>query len=268
MPVTPINLAVTNITPTSARFGWTTPLRALISALFGAGEQGAFYIPKPVVNGAQALFQDSAGTVPVTADGDPVVLMIDQSGNGNHATQNVSASRPIYRTDGTLHWLGGGGVDDFMRSTTVNFVMEASSTLVAGRQNTMGLRGIFKVGNGSLSSNDEYILIRPSSTSGANTSTVGNTYSFGVDADINFLTELHHNATKLDYVLDGSIVNSVSGSFGSIAATNDIVLLSSLSSQQYFNGRFYGAILRAPEMTAKDKVLSRQYLANLSGVTL
>ena len=96
MPVTPINLAVTNITPTSARFGWTTPLRALISALFGAGEQGAFYIPKPVVNGAQALFQDAAGTVPVTADGDPDGSMSDQSPNGHTAVQTISSRRPTY----------------------------------------------------------------------------------------------------------------------------------------------------------------------------
>ena len=98
MPVTPINLAVTNITPTSARFGWTTPLRALISALFGAGEQGAFYIPKPVVNGAQALFQDAAGTVPVTADGDPDGSMSDQSPNGHTAVQTISSRRPTYNT--------------------------------------------------------------------------------------------------------------------------------------------------------------------------
>ena len=79
MAVTPINLSVTNITPTSARFGWVNPLQALISALFGAGEQGAIYIPNPRVLGAQALFQDSAGTVPVTADGDPFGLILDQS---------------------------------------------------------------------------------------------------------------------------------------------------------------------------------------------
>ena len=96
-------------------------LKALITSLFSAGEQGAFYIPRPVVNGTQALFQDAAGTVPVTADGDPVGRMLDQSGNGNHATQSVSGSRPIYRTDGTLHWLEPDGVDD-------SFVYPTSTT--------------------------------------------------------------------------------------------------------------------------------------------
>jgi len=88
-------------------FGTTAPLRALIDSLFGNGEAGAMYVPKPVVLGQQVLFKDAAGTTPVTADGDPVGLMLDQSGNDNHATQSVSASRPIYRTDGVLHWLEG-----------------------------------------------------------------------------------------------------------------------------------------------------------------
>jgi hypothetical protein len=66
--------------------------------LFLQGEQGAIYIPRPVVNGAQVLFQDSAGTVPVAADGDPVGRMLDQSGNGNSAAQSTSAARPTYNT--------------------------------------------------------------------------------------------------------------------------------------------------------------------------
>ena len=100
---------------------WTdqTPLQALINSLFGNGEQGAFYIPMPVVNGAQSLFQDSAGTVPVTADGDPVGRMLDQSGNGNHAIQTVSGRMPVYRTDGTLHWLEFDGVDDVLIARNV-----------------------------------------------------------------------------------------------------------------------------------------------------
>jgi hypothetical protein len=64
--------------------------------LFLQGEQGAFYIPRPVVNGTQALFQDAAGTVPVTADGDPVGSMADQSPNEHTAVQSTSAARPTY----------------------------------------------------------------------------------------------------------------------------------------------------------------------------
>jgi hypothetical protein len=71
-------------------------LRSLITSLFSAGEQGAFYIPRPIVNGTQSLFQDAAGTVPVTADGDPVGSMADQSPNEHTAVQSTSAARPTY----------------------------------------------------------------------------------------------------------------------------------------------------------------------------
>lgn len=76
-------------------------LREGPGSLFLNGEQGAWYAPSYL----STLFQDAAGTTPVTADGDPVGLMLDKSGNGNHASQAVSANRPVYRTDGTLHWL-------------------------------------------------------------------------------------------------------------------------------------------------------------------
>ena len=58
---------------------WPSVLAALITQLFSAGEQGAIYVPRPIVLGAQALFQDASGTVPVTADGDPNGLLLDQS---------------------------------------------------------------------------------------------------------------------------------------------------------------------------------------------
>ena len=96
MAITPVDLQVTNITATSARLTWEDALQALIAAIFGANDQGAVYIPWPVVNGTQALFQDSAGTLPVTADGDPDGSMADQSGNEHTAVQSVSAARPTY----------------------------------------------------------------------------------------------------------------------------------------------------------------------------
>jgi len=50
------------------------------------------------------LFQNSDGTIPVTADGDPIGLVIDKTGNNYNLTQTVSASRP--------ELLGGGIVFD------------------------------------------------------------------------------------------------------------------------------------------------------------
>jgi hypothetical protein len=60
--------------------------------LFLQGEQGAYYSPVDI----STLFQDAAGTVPVTADGDPVGSMADQSPNEHTAVQSTSAARPTY----------------------------------------------------------------------------------------------------------------------------------------------------------------------------
>jgi hypothetical protein len=61
------------------------------SNLFFNAEQGVWYDPSDF----STLFQDSAGTTPVTAVEQPVGLILDKSGRGNHATQATAASRPV-----------------------------------------------------------------------------------------------------------------------------------------------------------------------------
>jgi hypothetical protein len=64
------------------------------ASLFAGGIAGAWYGPSDI----DTLFQDSAGTTPVTTAGQPVGLMLDKSGNDNHATQATAAARPTYQT--------------------------------------------------------------------------------------------------------------------------------------------------------------------------
>jgi hypothetical protein len=79
--------------------------------LFAGGVDGAWYDPSDLTT----LFQDSAGTTPVTASGQPVGMMRDKSGNGRHLTQATAAARPTYRTTGYPH-LEFDGIDDCMVS--------------------------------------------------------------------------------------------------------------------------------------------------------
>lgn len=69
----------------------TVPEPDPFTPLFANNEQGFFYDP----NDLSTMFQDAAGTIPVTGTGQPVGLIRDKSGNGNHAFQMSSASRPI-----------------------------------------------------------------------------------------------------------------------------------------------------------------------------
>lgn len=81
------------------------------TALFANSEVGVWFDPSNKAN----LFQDSAGTIPVTAVNDPVGKMLDLSGNGLHATQATSAKRPLYKENGSgVGYLYFDGVDDGM----------------------------------------------------------------------------------------------------------------------------------------------------------
>lgn len=90
---------------------WGNP----IPPLFANDEPGVWYDPSDL----DTLFQDTAGTIPVTTAGQTVARMNDRSGNGYHATQPTAAARPTYQTDGTYHWLSFDGVDDFMVTPTI-----------------------------------------------------------------------------------------------------------------------------------------------------
>ena len=99
------------------------------SMLFVNGEQGAWYDPSDL----STLFQDAAGTIPVTTAGDPVGRMLDKSGRGNHAIQPTSAARPTYQTDGSLSWLQFDGVDDHL--TTPQLIHAAEFSLYSAIAN-------------------------------------------------------------------------------------------------------------------------------------
>jgi len=105
---------------TEPGFGWSP------RALFANGEQGAWYDPSDL----STLYQDSAGTTPVTAVGQPVGLMLDKSGRGNHAGQPTATARPTLQADASgRKYLQFDGVDDSMISPA--FLGGASDHLIA-----------------------------------------------------------------------------------------------------------------------------------------
>ena len=77
-----------------------------ILKLFSNGEQGFAYDP----NDLSTMFQDAAGTVPVTGTGQPVAYIKDLSGNNNHAKQLDSGKRPLLSS--IPYFLDYDNVDD------------------------------------------------------------------------------------------------------------------------------------------------------------
>jgi hypothetical protein len=62
--------------------------------LFTGGVKGAWWDPSDLSH----MWKDTAGTSPVTADGDLVARIDDKSGNGNHLLQSSAINRPKYKS--------------------------------------------------------------------------------------------------------------------------------------------------------------------------
>lgn len=88
------------------------------ASLFTAGEQGYWLDPSDF----STMFQDEAGTTPVTAVGQSVRRILDKSGRGNHFTQANVANAPLLQQDaGGNYFLLFDGSDDWLQSAaTIN----------------------------------------------------------------------------------------------------------------------------------------------------
>ena len=259
------------------------PLAALIAQIFSANEQGAFYIPRPVVNGTQALFQDAAGTTPVTADGDPVGRMVDQSGNGNHAIQTVSGSRPVYRTDGVLHWLEFDGIDARLKTIENIEIFGGAprSVISAARVDstdviTVGW-GISAPGQAS----DQRVInqrlmarfwaIDPITASGpavaTGSSNVLSTLFYGNPAG-----PLDSEGVGTDARINGVYTPWGSYEYGGPSSTvntaNTELELGQRSGSTLLTGRIYGVIVVSGALNGSNLNDAESYLANLAGVAL
>lgn len=93
------------------------------ATLFSGGAAGAFYD----ISDISTLWKDTAGTSPVTADGDIVKRVDDKSGNGNHLTEATNG--PTYRVAGALKRLQFDGSNDKLRAT---FAMGTTWDRVSG----------------------------------------------------------------------------------------------------------------------------------------
>lgn len=117
-------------------FGFGFPknyIAALFSpaALFTTGVNGAWYDPSDF----STMFQDAAGTVPVTAVGQPVGRILDKSGRGNHAfnPSGNSANFPVLQQDGTgRYYLACNGVNQWLQTNSIDFTYGDKMFVSAG----------------------------------------------------------------------------------------------------------------------------------------
>lgn len=124
-----------------ASYGVHVGQPSIVDLLFGASEPGLIYD----ISDFSTMFQDYAGTTSVTAIAQPVGKILDISGNGNHAYQATSASRPILRQDGSgYYYLEFDGIDDFLETSAINFTSTYKMSVFSGsRKLNSGVEGAF-----------------------------------------------------------------------------------------------------------------------------
>jgi hypothetical protein len=256
-----------------SKFGYL-PIPA---SLFANGEQGAWYDPSDL----STLFQDSAGTTPVTTAGQPVGKMLDKSGNDNHATQATSAARPTYQTAGGLHYLAFDGVDDAMATGTITPGVDKAQVFAGVRKLSDAASAVISELGPNITANDgSFGLFAPPSNG-------GNNYRFYPTGTVRFqaATSAATYAPPITNILTG--LSDISGDLGTLRidggqvaqATGNLGTGNFLAyplyigarngTSQFFNGNMYGLITRfGPNLTDAQIASTEAYIAAKTGVTL
>lgn len=260
------NTIVNNINEDGLKLGrpWVS---FIPSDLFAYGEMGVWFDPGDITS----LFQDAAGTIPVTAPGDPVGKMTDLSGNNRHATQSTAGKRPIWRIDPYGYgYLEFDGVDDFMVTSNilwsgfnVSQVTASVGLLVDPTKVTAGVaictggdpntvNGTFLIGAPS-STADHSFYLRGSSTIQARVANavVGDDILTGV-FDIGQATKELELIPRLSGTVPSSGAITWSGTnAGTGTFTTQPLYIGSLGGTGvFFQGHIYGVVVRGATSTS------------------
>lgn len=245
--------------------------------LFAWSKQGVWYDPSDLTT----LFQDAAGTVPVTKDGDPVALMRDKSGNGNHAKQTVSTKRPVYKTDGILHWLQTDGVDDFLDSSIVPWnsssFFQSSAVAITGGQSNLGIFRFLREGGNPTSSTDNYLEEYTSSTDPYSKKVVAQRYPSLVvgysgepmpTRNTNLVSWNSNNTESFKTQVIPTQPSLIDLGVKSLASGNATLSLFRGHKGDLMAGRMYGFIWVSGNVSDENRDKANNYLMSKSGVTL
>ena len=127
------------------------------TSLFTGGVQGWWYDPADF----STLFQDAAGTTPVTGTGQPVGRVLDKSGNANHLTTPGTGFRPTIEVAGGYYYLRFDGADDrLVSSAAVNMSTtdEISVCITASFRNLPAVQMAVELGSNSLAYGGFFIV--------------------------------------------------------------------------------------------------------------
>lgn len=225
--------------------------------LFDASEVGGWYDATDL----STLFQDSAGTIPVTAPGDRVGRWEDKSGNGYHLLQTSASARPTYQTDGTYHWVETDGISQWLKAA---FTSTATFTRISAfRQIT--LTSDDRVFGGGAAQGGELVQ-RPGPSLRMQSGVNADPFSTIALAEDAVLTEVFAG-TSSSYAVGNDDPTTVSAGTNNPGGLAIGAGYNGSVSFNYGNMRFYGVVMIAGSLTPWVRQV-RKRLAAISGATL
>jgi len=247
--------------------------------LFAASEPGAWYDPSDM----STLFQDSAGTVPVTAVEQPVGLMLDKSGRGNHAFQATATSRPVLQQDASgRYYLSFDGVDDWMLTNSIDFTATDKMTVFAGVRKLSDVGSIVVELSSNVTTNTGsfYLVAGEDLVARYSSMARGTAVAFAEQAakwtlsnrapDTAVLAATHDIAGDLsNFRHNGVNGTSGTGDKGTGNFGNYPLFIGSRAGTSIpFNGHLYGLIVRGAQTDSLHLTNVERFLAHKSGVVL
>lgn len=227
------------------------------------------------------LYQDSAMTTPVTADGQPVGALLDKSGNGLHMIQPTSTRRPVFKDQGGLRYLLHDGVDDYLSRAAVS-IGGAVTIAVALRKTgdvaqqfaswydngQLQLRSTLSAGNGG-------VYARAASSANTNLSNI----SAGPYAAPDTMVLVQRaQLSPVSHILRRNGVNVAtdtttsqgSGVYGPAVSGNngELSLGAVVNATASLSGNIYGAAIYAANLSDADVARLDKYLGRKAGLTL
>lgn len=231
--------------------------------IFTTGVTGAWYDPSDF----STMFQDSAGTTAVTAVGQPVGKLLDKSGRGNHATQAVSASRPLLQQAANgKYYLDFDGSDDYLDMPHIDMPSSMGAYFGISITGGAGLnRGIWSQRNNS-AFGGEYLLIGGADTFMYYT---GTSFSFnalvGTATTLNqtMVVSINRDSSKRIQSTASEATGSVSGYYattkaGRLMAGGD----ADATAVWNIHARFYGGVVTGKNLDQTTRDNLRTYMAS------
>jgi hypothetical protein len=242
--------------------------------LFTSGVAGAWYDPSDF----STLFQDNAGTTPVTATGQSVGRILDKSGNANHATQATAASKPtLQQTAGGLYYLSFDGSNDSMSTSSINFSSTDKMSVCTGvtKSSDAAQAILYELSVDTFSNNGSFLLWAPGAAAGANYyarvrgSLLSNAITFAT-----YAAPITNVATMLADISGDSVNIRVNGA-SAVTSTSDLgtgnfgnypLFIGRRNNASLpFNGRIYQMVVCGKALSASDLAAVERFVNSKTG---